>query len=171
MRPWSAWSWTAATWSTKTPARAAQSLPLVSVDRWKTDRPSARAFRALPSWKSTKVVNARVRASASFPRPPAHARTPSVPAAMTSPVITRMPRRRTFRMAAPGRRGGASMAVGDGGSTPRAIAGGPSMMMLTQRIWMTVKGTGSPSSGAPRSDPMAPRFVASWKRTKVTMLA
>jgi hypothetical protein len=31
------------------------------------------------------------------------------------------------------------------GRRPSAMAGGPSMIRFTQRIWMAVKGTGSPS--------------------------
>ena len=48
-----------------------------------------------------------------------------------------------------GRRGGVCMMPGRAGSTPRVMAGGPSMMMLTQRIWIAVNGVGMPNSGAP----------------------
>ena len=63
------------------------------------------------------------------------------------------------------------MMPGLGGSTPRAMAGGPSAMMLTNRIWMALKITPSPAIWAMRIVRMAEMFVVSWKRTKVMMLS
>jgi hypothetical protein len=74
-------------------------------------------------------------------------------------------------MAAAAARGLAAMMPCRTGSTPRVMAGGPSMMMFTQRIWIAVKGVGKPSSGAPSTVRMAPMLVESWKRTNLTMLS
>ena len=65
------------------------------------------------------------------------------------------------RMLPSAARGGWSMMPGRAGSTPRVMAGGPSMMMLTQRIWIAVKGVGKPNSGAPSTVRMAPMLVES----------
>ena len=45
-----------------------------------------------------------------------------------------------------GTRGARLIVSRAGGSTPRAMAGGPSMIRLTHRTWSAVKGTGRPSS-------------------------
>ncbi len=68
-------------------------------------------------------------------------------------------------------RGGASMTPGRAGSTPRVMAGGPSMMMLIQRIWIAVNGVDQPSRLAPSTVWMAPMLVESWKRTNFTRLS
>ncbi len=43
-----------------------------------------------------------------------------------------------------GSRGGRSMMSGSGGSTPRAMAGRPSVTRFTHKIWMAVSGSGRP---------------------------
>ena len=149
---------------------AAHSLPLRNCDRLNTVPSSVRALNTLKTWNSTKVVKAMARACSSLPTERWWARTPSVPTAITEPARATWRSRRALRMRAPGRRGASSMARPLGGSTPSAMAGGPSMIRFTQRTWMAVKGTGSPVTDAPMSVRMAPTLVDSWKRTKVTML-
>jgi hypothetical protein len=46
------------------------------------------------------------------------------------------------------------------------MAGGPSKMMLTQRIWIAVSGAGRPATCAPRNARIAPMFVDNWKRPR-----
>ena len=69
------------------------------------------------------------------------------------------------------RRGGSSITPSREGSTPRLIAGGPSMMMLIHRIWIAVNGVGQPSRLAPSTVWIAPILVDNWKRTNLTMLS
>ena len=80
-------------------------------------------------------------------------------------------RRWPDRMTSSRRRGGCSMTPGLGGSTPSAMAGGPSAMMLTNRIWMALKMTPRPPICAARIVRIAEMFVVSWKRTNVMMLS
>ena len=58
-------------------------------------------------------------------------------------------------------RGGPSMMPGCGGSTPSAMAGGPSMMMLTHNNCTGVKGKGNPRNGAINTVKIAPILVDS----------
>jgi hypothetical protein len=135
---------------------------------------STRALTALKNWNSTKVVNASVigeRAVVVGSDRQTPAEQPSVPSAMTTPDSSSRRNRSRSRIWAEGSRGGRSIVSGRAGSTPSAIAGGPSMMRFTHRIWIGVNGVGSPSSRAPRIDRIAPMLVASWKRTNETMLS
>ena len=68
-------------------------------------------------------------------------------------------------------RGGSSMMPARPGSTPRVMAGGPSMMMFTHRIWIAVKGVANPRKGAASTVRMAPMLVDSWKRTNLMMFS
>jgi len=70
-------------------------------------------------------------------------------------------RRGVERITASLLRGRSRMIPGRAGSTPSVIAGGPSMMMFTQRIWIAVNGVAKPNKGAPRTVRMAPMLVES----------
>ena len=59
------------------------------------------------------------------------------------------------------------------GSTPSAMAGGPSMMRFTHRMAMAVNGLppAMPNAAVSRNSRAKPSVVLSWKRTNLTMLA
>ncbi len=121
---------------------------------------SARALKALNTWNRTKVVKASVSACAS-PRASAQWNSASVPAAITRPMRNSTVKRPPERILAPDRLGGSCMRPGRPGSTPRLMAGGPSMMMLIHKSWMAVNGVGRPSKLAPSTAWMAPMLVES----------
>lgn len=75
------------------------------------------------------------------------------------------------RISAARGRGGSSIKPRRGGSSPRVMAGGPSMIMLIHRIWMAVNGAGRSMSWVARTLNTAPMLVESWKCTKRTMLS
>ena len=139
--------------------------------RPRTGPSSLRAARALHSWNSTNVVNAIVAAVALPVSSRAAAKTATVPAAMTAPARVMAARRRMPRMRSSGERGGRRITLPRGGSTPSAIAGGPSMMMLIHSSWIADIGAGSPASTVTSSVRIAPMLVDSWNRTNVTMLS
>lgn len=75
---------------------------------------------------------------------------------MTMPVRVMAVRLRVLRTCSPGERGGRCITLRCGGSMPRAMAGGPSMMMLTQSSWIADMGAGGPASTVASSVRMAP---------------
>ncbi len=155
---------------TVTVASAAHSQRLVNVVGLKIV-PSDRTFRALTICNRTKAVKAMVAPVDSPYSSLAQARMPSVRAAMMAPCINSTEIRWRLRMTASRARGRRDITPGFGTSVPRAMAGGPSMMMLIQSSWIAANGFGSPMSWEPTSVMMAPTLVATWNRTKVTMLS
>ena len=98
--------------------------------------------------------------------------TSSVPIAMTTDDVTTAVQRRAVRIGSDIGRGGCCMTFATGLSKASAIAGGPSMMMFTQRIAIAAKGLPSamPKIDAIRNNAEKPIAVDNWKRTNETML-
>jgi hypothetical protein len=133
---------------------------------------SARALKMLKNWNSTKVVKASVMALAGahrrLHRPGVDGQRADRHGRAVERDAPQALRGEDGRLLAARR---SCMMPGRAGSTPRVMAGGPSMMMLTQRIWIAVKGVAKPRKGAPSTVRMAPMLVESWKRTNLTMLS
>ena len=156
-------------------ASAAQSRQLVKVRRLKTLCVSFREFRMLKNWKKTKVTKAIVvatEAASCVSSPGASFRTMRVPAAMTIAEMMTADQRRFVRIGSSTGRGLRCITLATGESNANAIAGGPSMMMFTQRIAIAAKGLppAMPNTEAARNSAANPIAVDNWKRTKETML-
>ncbi|CAM5307640.1 hypothetical protein SHIRM173S_03300 [Streptomyces hirsutus] len=138
---------------------------------------SCRTLSGSKTWKNTKVTKAIVPATVASPSfgsgPGAQISTASVPAAITVLASRMRVRRCLLRIRSSAGRGLRFIASGLTGSTPRDMAGGPSMTRLTNRICRAVNGAppDSPVSEAIRKVATKPRAVETWNRVNFTMLS
>ena len=100
-------------------------------------------------------------------------RTASVPLDITTADSAITSQRARVSIGSLSGRGRRCMTSSDVESTPKLMAGGPSMIMFTHKIAIGVNGFPSamPRIELTRNETENPRVVLSWKRTNFTMLS